>query len=176
MRKKEEELLMFLGTRLIRRLSVILLITSFFVLWGECALAGPEEKKEEDPKKKELKELMKKIDHWYKQSEERMGYNMVTNSDFEVFLKTGETVSSLSDVLLKKFVPPDDKIYLKETKDMKKYSDEMIKSATERYVGAYEDIQYSFGRLRNTCKNCHNHLGIQIYTSLYPGETSKETP
>ncbi|HHT9132296.1 MAG TPA: hypothetical protein ACFYED_07400, partial [Candidatus Tripitaka californicus] len=105
-----------------------------------------------------------------------MGYYppQLTDGDWFIFERTGETIANLSDVMLKKFVPADDKIYLKEAKDMKKHSEDMVKPATERYNGAYEDIQYSFGRLRNTCKNCHNHLGIQIYTSLYPGEPSKE--
>lgn len=166
---------MLLKINLVRKIWFILLATSFFILWEGRVSGGPDkEKKEEDPKKKELKELMKKIDHWYKQSQERMGYYLLTESDWEVFLKTGETISKLSDVVLKKFAPPDDKVYLKETKDMKRHAEDMVKAATERYTGAYEDIQYSFGRLRNTCKNCHNHLEIQIYTELYPGETSKE--
>ena len=119
---------------------------------------------------------MKRIDDWYKKSQDRMGYYppQLTDGDWFIFQRTGETIATLSDVVLKKFAPADDKIYLKEIKDMKKHSEDMAKAAVERYDGAYEDIQYSFGRLRNTCKNCHNHLGIQIYTSLYPGETSKE--
>ncbi|HHT9120138.1 MAG TPA: hypothetical protein ACFYD3_06315 [Candidatus Hypogeohydataceae bacterium YC41] len=159
----------------IRKIGLVLLVICFFTLLDGYASGGPDEKKkEEDPKKKELKDLMKKMDGWYKKSEERMGYYLLTDSDWEVFIKTGETVTNLADIMLKKFVPPDDKVYLKETKDMKKHAEDIVKSANERYVGAYEDIQYSFGRLRNTCKNCHNHLGIQIYTSLYPGEAPKE--
>jgi len=169
---------MLLEIRLIRKIRSALLFVCFLILWEGCASGGPEEKKkeEEDPKKKELKELMKKMDNWYKKSQERMGYYppQLTDGDWFIFQRTGETVANLSDAMLKKFVPGDDKIYLKETRDMKKHSEDMVKAAEERYDGAYEDIQYSFGRLRNTCKNCHNHLGIQIYTSLYPGETSKE--
>jgi hypothetical protein len=165
---------MLLQVSLVRRLGLVFLAIGFFILWEGCALGGPEEKaKEEDPKKKEMKELMKKIDDWYKKSQERMGYYLLTESDWEVFLRTGEVITKQSDVMLQKFVPKEDKIYLKETKDMKKHSEDIAKAAGERYHGAYEDIQYSFGRLRNTCKNCHNHLEIQIYTSLYPGETSK---
>lgn len=165
---------MFSRIKSIRRICFVLLVTGFFVLWQGCVSGvADEKKKEEDPKKKELRELMKKIDEWYKKSQERMGYYLLTESDWEVFLKTGETISKLSAVVLQKFAPPDDKVYLKEIKDMKKHSEDIAKAASERYTGAYEDIQYSFGRLRNTCKNCHNHLGIQIYTELYPGEAPK---
>jgi cytochrome c556 len=167
---------MFLKVKHIKKMGLLFFMTILFTLCEPYTTAvAVEKKKEEDPKKKEMQELMKKIDHWYKKSQERMGYYFLTESDWEVFLKAGETISKLSDVVLQKFVPPDDKIYLKETKDMQKHAADMAQAANERYTGAYEDIQYSFGRLRNTCKNCHNHLGIQIYTELYPGEASKES-
>ncbi len=162
---------MFSAVGLVGKRRVALFIMGFCVLWMGSVLVA-EEKKEEDPKKKEIKELMKKIDEWYKKSQERMGYYLLTEGDWDVFLNAGEKIANHSEVMLKKFVPPDDKLYLKETKDMKQHSEEIAKAARERYTGAYEDIQYAFGRLRNTCKNCHNHLGLQIYTSLYPGEAS----
>lgn len=154
-------------------------ITTLLILFTFTTLSvglsyAVEKKKEEDPKKKELKELMKKIDKHYKDAQERMGYYYLSDNDWATLLEAGEVISKLSDRVLREFVPPDDKKYLELTKEMKKRSEEILKSATEKYVGAYEDIQYSFGRLRNSCKNCHNHLGIQIYTTLYPGEASSE--
>jgi hypothetical protein len=167
---------MFSGVGLARKIGLVLLVASFLIISEGYASGETVEKKEEDPKKKELKELMKRIDEWYKKSQDRMGYypNQLSDGDWFVFERTGEVVANLSDVMLKKFVPADDKLYLKETKDMKKHSEDIGRFAGERGTGAYEEIQYSFGRLRNTCKNCHNHLGIQIYTSLYPGETSEK--
>ena len=156
--------LMYRGKHLLN-----LLVLSFFLLSGS---AYGEKKEEEDPKKKELKELMKKVDKWYKASQERMGYYVLSESDWDTLLKSGENISKLSDIVLQKYTPPDDKTYLNLIKEMKKRADEIVKSATERYEGAYEDIQYSFGRLRNSCKDCHSHLGIQIYADLYPGEAS----
>lgn len=151
---------------------IFLTIFTFTFITSSVGLSRADEKKEvEDPKKKELKKLMKKIDKHYKEAQERMGYYNLSESDWYVYLKAGEVISKLSDRVLEEFVPPDDKEYLKLTKEMKKRADEIYKSANERYLGAYEDIQYSFGRLRNSCKNCHNHLGIQIYTDLYPGES-----
>lgn len=155
------------------RQAILLIVFAFTVL--SVGLSQAEEKKDaEDPKKKELKELMKTIDKHYKAAQERMGYYFLSDNDWATLLKSGEVITTLSDRVLKEFVPPDDKKYLALTKEMKKRSAEIYKSATEKYLGAYEDIQYSFGRLRNSCKNCHNHLGIQIYTSLYPGEASSE--
>ncbi len=151
--------------------AAILLIIPIVV--SGLSYAG-DEKETEDPKKKELKKLMKKIDKHYKAAQERMGYYYLSDNDWATLLKSGEVISKLSDRVLKEFVPPDDKKYLELTKEMKKRADEIYKSASEKYLGAYEDIQYSFGRLRNSCKNCHNHLGIQIYTSLYPGEASSK--
>lgn len=151
--------------------STLLAVLALSVFLPGLLLADGEEGKE-DPKKKELKKLMKKIDKHYKAAQERMGYYYLSEGDWATLLKTGEVISRLSDRMLKEFVPPGDKKYLQLTKEMKRRAEEIRKSATERYLGAYEDIQYSFGRLRNSCKNCHNHLGIQIYTSLYPGEAS----
>lgn len=156
----------FWQRRLCITVSILLLL--FFASGG---LRGAEK---EDPKKKELKELMKKIDTHYKASQERMGYYFLTESDWETFVKAGETISKLSDVVLKNHAPQDDKTYLDQIKETKRRADEIAKSAKERYTGAYEDIQYSFGRLRNSCKTCHNHLNIQIYSELYPGEASQK--
>ncbi len=150
-------------------LAVFTFFTSSTFLTG-LAL-GDEEKKPKYPKNKELKELMEGIDKHYKAAQEMMGYYVLSARDWEILLKTGEVISKRSEKVIKEFVPPDDKEYLKLSKEMKKRADEIYKAANERYVGAYEDIQYSFGRLRNCCKNCHNHLGIQIYTNLYPGQS-----
>ncbi|MFQ5862038.1 MAG: hypothetical protein ACE5IC_02850 [Candidatus Brocadiales bacterium] len=153
--------------------TILLIMFTFTVLLAGYSHAD-EKKEAEDPKKKELQELMKKIDKHYKAAQERMGYYYLSDSDWATLLKTGEVISKLSGRVLEEFIPPDDEKYLQLTKEMKRRADEIHKSATEKYLGAYEDIQYSFGRLRNCCKNCHNHLGIQIYTSLYPGETSSK--
>lgn len=139
----------------------------------ELSMAA-EKKKSTYPSNEELNKLMKEIDKRYKAAQEMMGYYTLSDRDWEILLKCGEVVSRLSERVLVEFVPPDDKKYMQLTKEMKKRSEEIYKSANEKYVGAYEDIQYSFGRLRNSCKNCHNHLGIQIYTSLYPGQSSPE--
>ena len=150
---------------------ILLTISVFMSIIPLAGLSHADEKKEvEDPKKKELQELMKKIDTHYKEAQERMGYYNLSESDWDTYVKAGEVISKLSDRVRKEFAPPDDQEYLKLTKEMKKHADDIHKSASERYLGAYEDIQYSFGRLRNSCKNCHNHLGIQIYSELYPGE------
>ncbi len=156
----------------------IILLTSFTLFMSTLLSAGlshADEKKEaDDTENKEIKELMKKLDKHYKAAQERMGYYVLSDSDWATLLKTGEVISRLTDRVLKEFVPPDDKEFLKFSQEMKKRADEIYKSANEKYLGAYEDIQYSFGRLRNSCKNCHNHLEIQIYTDLYPGQSSPE--
>ncbi len=165
-----------------RRLCTSILLAACTAFLSATLLTGPlyadkadkadkKEKAGERESNEELKKLMTEIDKHYKAAQERMGYYQLSNSDWETFLKGGKVITRLTDRVLKEFVPPDDKEFLKLTKEMKKRSTEIYEAANKKYVGAYEDIQYSFGRLRNSCKNCHNHLGIQIYTSLYPGET-----
>ncbi len=81
------------GIALFRKIRFVLLLICFFILWEGGASGGPEEKKkeEEDPKKKELKELMKRIDEWYKKSQDRMGYYppQLTDGDWFIFERTG---------------------------------------------------------------------------------------
>lgn len=159
-----------------RKLYTTILLVAFTAFLSVMPFSGPlyagktdEKKKAERESNEELKKLMEEIDKHYKAAQERMGYYALSSSDWYTLLKAGEVITKLSDRVLKEFVPPDDKEYLKLMKEMRKRSAEIHKAANEKYVGAYEDIQYSFGRLRNSCKNCHNHLGIQIYTNLYPG-------
>ncbi|MCP4363920.1 MAG: hypothetical protein GY800_01260 [Planctomycetes bacterium] len=161
-----------------RKLYTTILLVAFTAFLTVMPFSGPlyagktdEKKKPERESNEELKKLMEEIDKHYKAAQERMGYYALSKSDWDTLLKAGKVITKLSDRTLKEFVPPDDKEYLKLTKEMQKRSAEIYKAANEKYVGAYEDIQYSFGRLRNSCKNCHNHLGIQLYTNLYPGET-----
>ncbi len=164
-----------------RKLYTTILLVAFTALLSVMPFSSPlyagktdEKKKVERESNEELKKLMEEIDKHYKAAQERMGYYALSSSDWYTLLKAGEVITKLSDRVLKEFVPPDDKEYLKLMKEMKKRSAEIYKAANEKYVGAYEDIQYSFGRLRNSCKNCHNHLGIQIYTNLYPGGAPPE--
>src|SRR3990167_28671 len=77
---------------LFRKIRFVLLIVCLFVLWDGCVSGETDEKKkEEDPKKKELKELMKRIDEWYKKSQDRMGYTppQLTDGDWFIFERQG---------------------------------------------------------------------------------------
>ena len=153
-------------------------ISSLIFCCSTIILAADQKKEEEDPKKKEYKEMMKLIDKSYKSMQDFMGYypDQLGQKQWDIFLNGGLEISRLSQLALDKFPRQDDETYQKLMNDMKKYADDVVKAAQEKYKGAYEDIQYSHGRMRNACKKCHNHLHIQIYTELYPPKAEELPP
>lgn len=161
-----------------RKKLVIVIISLLILCYTTVVLAADQKKEEEDPKKKEYKEIMKSIDMHYKSMQDFMGYYpaQLGKKHWDTFLTGGQEISRLTQLVIDKFSRPEDETYQKLMKEMKKYAEDIVKAAGEKYTGAYEDIQYSHGRMRNSCKKCHNHLHIQIYTDLYPGKTAELPP
>lgn len=157
---------------------LIIAISVLFFSYSTVVLAASLRKEEEDPKREEYKEMMKVIDKNYKAMQGFMGYypDQLGKSEWNTFYNGGKEISRITQLVMNKFPRPDDETYQKLMKSMQKHAEDVIKAATERYVGAYEDIQYSHGRMRNACKKCHNHLHIQIYTTLYPKKEEELPP
>lgn len=160
------------------RKKLVIGISVLIFCYSTGVLAANPQKEEEDPKKKEYKEIMKSIDKNYKSMQDFMGYypDQLGDKEWATFFNGGKEISRLTQLVMDKFPRPDDETYQKLMKDMKKHAEAVVKAAGERYNGAYEDIQYSHGRMRNACKKCHNHLHIQIYTNLYPGKEEEPPP
>ncbi|MGR3309989.1 MAG: hypothetical protein ACUZ77_04375 [Candidatus Brocadiales bacterium] len=153
-------------------------ISFLIIFYSTVVLAASLKKEEESPEKKEYKRIMKLIDKNYKSMQGFMGLypDQLGKKQWGTFLNGGQEISRLAKLILDKFPRPDDETYQKLMKKMRKHAEEVVKAAKKKYEGAYEDIQYSHGRLRNACKKCHNHLNIQIYTSLYPKKEEELPP